>query len=43
MEDEEEEVAHINSCPCCIVRRLPMHQACQDPTPAVAALRRRGP
>ena len=40
MEDDEDEGnAHINGCPCCIVRFLPMHRACKDPTLAVAAMR----
>ena len=38
-DDEDEGDPHTNGCPCCIVRFLPMHRVCKDPTPAVAAMR----
>ena len=40
MDDEEEDDLHVNGCPCCIVKFLPMHRICTDPTPAVAAMRK---
>ena len=30
-DDEDEGGLHINGCPCCIVRFLPMHRVCKDP------------
>ena len=38
LEDEEAVADHYNGCPCCLVKFLPRHRICTDPTPAVAAI-----
>ena len=39
MEEEDDDDMHVNGCPCCLVKFLPMHRICTDPTPAVVATR----
>lgn len=39
MDDEDEDI-HVNGCPCCIVKFLPMHRICTDPVPAIVEMRK---